>query len=38
MGALDTFLEWKYIFIPIFFLIIFLVIATIRGGGKKSEH
>ena len=37
MGALDTFLEWKYVFIPIFFLIVFLIIVGVRGG-KKSEH
>lgn len=37
MGVIYTILEWKYIFIPIFFLIVFLIIGVIKNV-KKSEN
>ncbi len=44
MSALKTYLTWRYIFVPIAFFLLFILIAMVRGGstegflGKKTRH
>lgn len=36
MGALKTYLTWRYIFIPVAFFLLFVLIAMVRGGSTEG--
>jgi hypothetical protein len=36
MGALKTYLTWRYIFIPVAFFLLFILIAMVRGGSTEG--
>ena len=38
MGALKTYLTWKYLFIPAIFFLLFLVIAMGKSVSKESFY
>jgi hypothetical protein len=38
MGALKTYLTWKYLFVPAMFFLLFLVIAMGKGVSKEGFY